>query len=57
MQRRNNYDKNVFNGDVGTIQRIDKEEQIVVVDYPEGPGRVRLRRDRRTEPRQRTNDA
>ena len=37
MQRRNNYDKNVFNGDVGTIQRIDKEEQIVVVDYPEGP--------------------
>ena len=37
MQRRNNYDKNVFNGDIGNISRIDKEEQILVVDYPEGP--------------------
>jgi len=37
MQRRNNYDKNVFNGDVGYINNIDGEEQVVVIDYPEGP--------------------
>lgn len=37
MQRRNNYDKNVFNGDVGHIINIDGEEQLVAVDYPEGP--------------------
>ena len=27
MQMRNNYDKLVFNGDIGTIQSIDQEEQ------------------------------
>lgn len=37
MQRVNNYDKNVYNGDVGTIVQIDKEEQMVVIEYPEGP--------------------
>ncbi|WP_309719350.1 helix-hairpin-helix domain-containing protein [Armatimonas sp.] len=37
MQRRNNYDKNVFNGDVGYIGSIDSEEQMLIVDYPEGP--------------------
>lgn len=37
MQRVNNYDKNVYNGDVGQIVQIDKEEQMVVVQYPEGP--------------------
>ncbi len=37
MQRRNNYDKNVFNGDVGYIGSIESEEQMLVVDYPEGP--------------------
>ncbi|MES2458991.1 MAG: ATP-dependent RecD-like DNA helicase [Armatimonadota bacterium] len=35
MQRRNNYDKNVFNGDVGNIIEIDKEDQTVAVQYPE----------------------
>jgi exodeoxyribonuclease V alpha subunit len=35
MQRRNNYDKNVYNGDVGHIIEIDKENQTVAVDYPE----------------------
>ncbi|MBC8142100.1 MAG: AAA family ATPase, partial [Armatimonadetes bacterium] len=35
MQRRNNYDKNVFNGDVGTIFGVDKEEQTLAVQYPE----------------------
>ncbi len=33
MQIRNNYDKEVFNGDIGRIVKIDKEEQEVVVDY------------------------
>lgn len=33
LQIRNNYDKLVFNGDVGIIVRIDTEERIIVVDY------------------------
>lgn len=33
MQLRNNYDKNVFNGDVGVIRKIDSEERIVFVDF------------------------
>ena len=33
MQIRNNYDKDVFNGDIGRIVRIDREEQEVIVDY------------------------
>ncbi len=37
MQRRNNYDKNVFNGDVGHINLINSEDQMLIVDYPEGP--------------------
>jgi exodeoxyribonuclease V alpha subunit len=32
MQIRNNYDKDVYNGDIGLIASIDVEEQIVVVD-------------------------
>ncbi|MDX1933351.1 MAG: ATP-dependent RecD-like DNA helicase [Capsulimonadales bacterium] len=35
MQRVNNYDKNVFNGDVGKILEIDKENQTVLIGYPE----------------------
>ena len=35
MQRRNNYDKNVFNGDVGNILAVDPEEQTLAVQYPE----------------------
>jgi len=31
MQIRNNYDKEVFNGDIGNIQEIDSEEQVVKV--------------------------
>lgn len=31
IQLRNNYDKQVFNGDMGVIARIDPEEQVVVV--------------------------
>jgi exodeoxyribonuclease V alpha subunit len=33
MQIRNNYEKEVFNGDIGRISRIDFESQTVIVDY------------------------
>ncbi len=33
MQIRNNYDKDVYNGDIGRIKRIDREEQEVYVDF------------------------
>jgi exodeoxyribonuclease V alpha subunit len=33
MQVRNNYDKEVFNGDIGRITAIDPEEQVVIVTY------------------------
>lgn len=32
MQIKNNYEKEVFNGDVGTIRSIDLEDQYVIVD-------------------------
>jgi exodeoxyribonuclease V alpha subunit len=33
MQIRNNYDKDVYNGDIGRIARIDTEEQEVTVNF------------------------
>lgn len=33
MQIRNNYDKNVFNGDLGYIESIDTEEQMVIINF------------------------
>ncbi len=33
IQTVNNYDKDVFNGDIGRIARIDEEEQLVFIDY------------------------
>lgn len=33
MQVRNNYDKGVFNGDIGRIFQVDQEEQEVAVDF------------------------
>jgi exodeoxyribonuclease V alpha subunit len=33
MQMRNNYDKDVFNGDIGRIMAIDKEVQEVIIDF------------------------
>ena len=33
MQIRNNYDKDVFNGDIGHIARVDEEEKQLVVDF------------------------
>jgi exodeoxyribonuclease V alpha subunit len=35
MQIRNNYEKEVFNGDMGRITHIDPEEGEIVVCYPE----------------------
>lgn len=37
MQIRNNYDKDVFNGDIGRIRRIDYENQEVRVDFDGRP--------------------
>ncbi len=37
IHRRNNYDLNVFNGDIGRIQHIDNEELTAVISfYPDG---------------------
>jgi exodeoxyribonuclease V alpha subunit len=38
MQIRNNYQKMVFNGDIGRIVAVDQEEQEVRVAYPEPEG-------------------
>ena len=37
MQIRNNYEKEVFNGDIGLIKSIDAEKQEVVVMYDDNP--------------------
>lgn len=33
MQVKNNYDKNVFNGDIGTITSIDLEEKTLIINF------------------------
>ena len=33
METQNDYDREVFNGDLGTVARIDEDEGAVVVDY------------------------
>jgi len=33
MQIKNNYDKNVFNGDIGTIVKIDMEDKTLVINF------------------------
>ena len=37
MQLRNNYDKNVYNGDVGYISAVSKAEKTVTVDFDGTP--------------------
>jgi exodeoxyribonuclease V alpha subunit len=37
MQIRNNYNKDIFNGDIGRIIRIDREDQEIIVDYDGRP--------------------
>ena len=36
LQMKNNYEKDVFNGDGGVIQKISKEDQTLSVDYGDG---------------------
>lgn len=38
MQIRNNYDKGVFNGDIGRIVEVDREALLLVVEYADGEG-------------------
>lgn len=38
MQVRNDYDKGVFNGDIGWIRRINKEDSTLKVEFPEEAG-------------------
>ena len=33
MQIKNNYDKNVFNGDIGFIESIDQEDRTLVISF------------------------
>ena len=33
MQTENDYDKEVYNGDIGSIKKIDQEEQEVVINF------------------------
>jgi exodeoxyribonuclease V alpha subunit len=33
MQIKNNYDKNVFNGDLGTISKIDLEDKVLIISF------------------------
>ena len=33
MQIKNNYDKNVFNGDIGTIVQIDQEDKTLIISF------------------------
>lgn len=33
MQIKNNYDLNVFNGDIGVVKKIDNDEEIIIVSY------------------------
>ncbi|MBQ9345948.1 MAG: ATP-dependent RecD-like DNA helicase [Oscillibacter sp.] len=33
MQIRNNYDKEVFNGDIGVIERVDLEERVLFINF------------------------
>ena len=37
MQIKNNYSKEIFNGDIGTILRMDPAEKSVVVEFDTGP--------------------
>jgi len=37
MQLRNNYDKNVYNGDVGVVSSVDEVDESLVVRFDDGP--------------------
>ncbi|MBV9281715.1 MAG: ATP-binding domain-containing protein, partial [Chloroflexi bacterium] len=42
MQIRNNYDKDVYNGDVGKVVSIDAEERLLVAAFPTGTGTLEV---------------
>jgi exodeoxyribonuclease V alpha subunit len=42
MQIRNNYEKDVYNGDVGKVVSVRPEEQRLVVAFPNGPGSLHV---------------
>ena len=44
IQTENDYDKEVFNEDIGTVEQIDPVEHQVVVSYDDRSGEVRFRR-------------
>ena len=37
IQLRNNYDLDVFNGDIGIITEVSVEEQEITIEFPQGP--------------------
>lgn len=37
MQIRNNYDKNVFNGDIGTIEKVNMEDRTLLINFDGSP--------------------
>ena len=51
IQTRNNYDKEVFNGDIGHIRGIETEPVKVIVPFDDAPRGIRARRTRRTAAR------
>jgi exodeoxyribonuclease V alpha subunit len=42
MQTRNNYDKDVYNGDIGRVTRLDIVEQTLTVRFDEGGGQGQI---------------
>jgi exodeoxyribonuclease V alpha subunit len=40
MQVRNNYDKGVYNGDVGRVVRVEPADNLLVVEFPEEAGPI-----------------
>lgn len=45
MQMKNNYDKGVFNGDIGIIREVDEDMGFILVDYPDGESLVKYEED------------
>ena len=46
MQIENNYDRDVYNGDIGYVTNIDDEEQELTATFDEHIVNVRIRRTR-----------
>ena len=46
MQIENNYDREVYNGDIGFVAGIDREEDELVVEFDGSDGALPVRRAR-----------